>query len=84
MRPNRIGLKNHADLPLLRRDIAGRTGRKYGLAVENNIARIGLFQARDAAHQRGLARTAGPQKNEELPFLDFEIDAIQGRHCLLP
>ena len=84
MWPNRVGLKNHADLPLLGRDITGRTRGKYGLAVENNMARIGFFQPCDAAHQRGLPRTAWPQKYEELAFLDFEIDAIQGSHCLFP
>src|SRR4029077_8377530 len=84
MRPDRVGLKNHADLPLLGRDVTVRTGGKYRPSVENNTTRIGSFQSRNAAHQRGLSRTAGPQENEKLALPDVEIDAIQGRHCLFP
>src|SRR4029434_6637954 len=80
MRPDRIGLKNHADLPLLRRNVISGTGRKDGFAVENNIPCIGFLESRDAAHQRGLPRTAGSQQDEELFLAGLKIDAIQGHY----
>src|SRR4030095_15779502 len=83
MRPDRVGLKNHADLPPLLRNVISRTGRKEGFAVENNIPCIGFLQSRDAAHQRGFPRTARSQQDEELFFADLKIDAIQGRYRLL-
>src|SRR5262245_6694452 len=83
VRPDRVGLKHHADFPLLRRTITSWTGRKDGFVVESDTARIGLLQSRDAAHQRGLPRTAGSQQDKELFFTDLKIDAVQGRYRLL-
>src|SRR5262249_8223322 len=82
VRPDRVGLKHHADFPLLRREVTSRTGRKDGFVVESDASRIGLLQSRDAAHQRGLPRTAGSQQNKELLFANLKIDAVQGRYRL--
>src|SRR4029077_1953135 len=84
MRPDCVRLKNHADLPLFRWNITPWTSRKDGFAVENNITRIRFLQSCNAAHQRGLPRTTGPQQDEELFFTDLKIDAIQRRYRLLP
>src|SRR5262245_48688575 len=83
VRPDRVGLKHHADFPLLRRKITPGTGRKDGFVVERDTPRIGFLQSRDATHQCGLPRTAGTQQDKELFFTDFKIDAVQGRHRLL-
>src|SRR5262245_13357581 len=84
VRPDRVGLKHHADFPLLRRKATSRTGGKDGSVIESDTPCIGLLQSRDAAHQRGLPRTAGSQQDKELFFTDLKIDPIQGRYRLVP
>src|SRR5262245_29528989 len=83
VRPDRVGLKHHADFPLLGRKVTLRAGRKDGLVVESDTPRIGLLQSRDAAHQCGLPRTTRSQQDKVLFFTDLKIYAIQGRHRLL-
>jgi hypothetical protein len=46
------------------------------LAVEHDAPRRRLEQARDDAHQRGLARPVRPQQAEH-PVRDLEVDALQ-------
>src|SRR5262245_58039012 len=83
VRPDRVGLKHHADFPLLRRKIAWRTGRKDEFVVERDPPRLGFLHSRYAAHQRGLPRTARSKQDKQLFFADLKIDAVQGRHRLL-
>ena len=70
VRIQRIGLKNHRDIALRRRD-----------AVHHAIAdadgpSAGLFQTRQHSERRGLAAARRPEQADELALLDREIEFI--------
>ena len=71
MRPERVGLKHHADVPL------PRVQRDDILAADQDTTLRPRTEPRDRAQQRGLARTGGAEKSEELPRFDVEIDPLE-------
>ena len=62
MRPNRVGLKDHADGPLVGRHIDALAGGIDGLTADGDLTAVGPLQTRHAAQRRGLAATAGAQE----------------------
>src|SRR6476646_6584631 len=83
MRPNRVGLKYHADLAFLRRGANAPATRKDRLAVERDFSFVRLFEAGDAAPQCRLSRPARPEQNEKFAAPDFQIDRLQRRHRMI-
>src|SRR5258705_10980071 len=79
MRPDRIGLKDHADLALFGRGADAPAARITNLAVERDLAFVRLFETRDAAQKRRLARAARPEQDKKFPASDFEIDRLHRR-----
>src|ERR1019366_1561890 len=79
VRPNRVGLKHHADVPVVWLNHHARVGIEHDLAVDRDAAALRCFQAGDAAQSRGLAATGGAQKRYQLPVGDLEIDMIDDR-----
>jgi hypothetical protein len=83
MRPDRIGLKHHADAALFRVLRNAPAAGKNQIAVERNFAGVRFLQTRHAAQKRRLARTARSQHDEELSLADFEIDASKRGHGMI-
>src|SRR5688572_25612697 len=76
MRPDRIGLKHHAKLALLRRDPAWRIVRRNDFTGDANIAAIRCFEPRDATKQGGFSGAAGADDHEQLAFGDIQIERL--------
>ena len=66
----RIGLKHHADLALVRRQ-AGDVG-----AFDADLARARRLEACDHAQRRRLAAAAGAEQRDEFATLDREIEGL--------
>src|SRR5258706_16258542 len=75
MRPERVVLEHHADLPLVRRQPA------HDALAEANLPGVGLVEAGEQTEQRRLAAARGAEQGEQLSVCDRELDAIHGRHC---
>ncbi len=66
MRPQRIILKYHAEMPLFRRDESALPGIRDSDAVDRDRSLRGGEQSGDEAKQRGLAATGRPEQRERL------------------
>src|SRR5215510_10142541 len=64
----RVFLKDHAQLALLRRQQAGR------LSVQINLSGVGLLQSRDDAQQSGLAAPGRAQRDQYFARGDLKVD----------
>src|SRR5690349_7814023 len=78
MRPDRVGLKHHADVALVRRHDDVAAAGEHELVADEDLAPEGFLQSGDRAERRRLAAAAGTEKREELSLRDFEIDAAHG------
>src|SRR4029077_11621920 len=76
VRPDRVGLKHHADVASFRRHVDAPIGRDYHAAGDLHLSGIGLFKARDHAQGRRLAAAAGSKQGDHFALLDFERDVI--------
>ena len=76
VRPQRIGLEHHADVPLLRRQRP--TGAADHGVAELHDAAVGHLEARHQPQQRGLAAAGRPEQREELAVGDVEAHALDG------
>ena len=76
VRPDRVGLKHHADVASFRRHIDAPIGRNHHAARDLHLAGVGLFEARDHAQSRRLAATARSEQGDDFALLDFERDVI--------
>ncbi|MCY1522259.1 hypothetical protein D9M68_571040 [compost metagenome] len=74
VRKQRIGLEHHVHGPPVRRHVGDV------LAVQQDLARRGLFEPRQHAQQRGLAAARAAQQGEDLVALDRQIDGTDGDH----
>ncbi len=70
MRVERIGLEDHRDATLRRRNLV------HTLAVDGERAARNRLQPGDHAEQCGLAATGRANKHHKLAWLDAEIDAM--------
>ncbi len=68
----RIGLEHHVDRALVGRDAA------HVLAVQRDAARCRLLEARQHAHQRGLAAARSAKQRKELAIENIERQIIDG------
>src|SRR4029434_9529479 len=76
MRPDRVGLKNHSHLSLVRRNenIAARHG--HGCAIDENLAIIRFLQTRNQPERRGLTAARRAKQGENFTGLNRKADAI--------
>ena len=77
VRPNRVGLKHHADFALLGGNKYPRHGRIDHASADFDFSSVRPFQAGDASERGRLAATAGSQKNAEIALGNFQIDFFQ-------
>ena len=70
VRIERIVLKHHGDVPVLRLDLVD------DLPVDEDFAVADILQARDHAQQRALPAAGGTDQNEELGVEDIDVDAV--------
>jgi len=68
VREQRVGLEDHADVPLVRRSVGDV------LAVDRDRAGARLLEARDHPQGRGLAATRGAEEGHELAFLRLQVE----------
>src|ERR1700726_446724 len=78
MRPDRVGLKNHSHVALLRRHEHAAIGRYEHLVVKRDLAGIRLLEAGNDAQGRRLAATARSEQRENLAAMDVERDVVKG------
>ena len=71
VRPQRIGLKHHADIALPRRQ------RRDIHAADADAAARGLGKSRNQPQQRGLAAAGRPKQREQFAGRNREIDAVE-------
>jgi hypothetical protein len=67
-----VGLEHHAHVALHRRHVV------HVAPADGQLAAGDVFQTRDHPKQGGLAATGRADEDDELPFLDVEVDAAQG------
>jgi hypothetical protein len=79
VRQKREVLEHHAHRVAPQLDHLGFGGAQQILAVEQDLARRRLDQARQAPHERRLARARQPHDDEDLALADLEIDVAHGR-----
>jgi hypothetical protein len=79
VRPDRIGLKHHADVaqPRGHLDAVGR--RRHQPPADADAPGGGMFEAGDAAQRRGLAAAGWAEQHHDLARRHVEADAIHGR-----
>ncbi|MCY1300450.1 hypothetical protein D9M70_500150 [compost metagenome] len=71
VRIERVGLEDHGDTTLDRRQVVD------AFALDQDVPRAGLIETGYHPEQGRLAATGGPDENDELTVPDFEIDAFQ-------
>ena len=76
VREQGIRLEDHADIALVRRQLADFA------AVEHDAARLQRHQAGDRAHGGGLAAAAGAQQRDQFALLDVQVQVFHGRRVL--
>ena len=64
VRPQRVALKHHSGIPLVRREASDV------FVAKNNFPRVGQVETREAAQQRRLAAAARPKEEEKLAGID--------------
>ncbi len=74
VREKRVVLKNHADLPLLRRQLV--CGAADAATLHANLASGNVLKAGDTAQQRGLAATRRSQQAGNVASFDAKVHAI--------
>ena len=74
--PQRVGLEDHADPSILRRNVQG--GSAHGLVVETDGPAVRPFETGEETQQRRLAASGGAEKREELPLRDLHRHPVDG------
>ena len=72
-----VALEHRVDRPLV--------GRQVGqvLAVQPDLALVGVLEAGDQAQQGGLAAAGGAQQGEELVLADVDRNIVQRDHAII-
>ena len=73
-RIQRIRLKHHRDIAILRRQVVHR------LAVDLNVALRHGLETGDHVEQRRLTAARAAHENQELAVFDVDVDTLQDRH----
>ena len=76
MREQRIVLEHHADAPVLRRDVAGRTA--HHRVVDADVAFADALEAGDAAQHRGLAAARRAEQAADRPRGERQVQVVDG------
>jgi hypothetical protein len=76
VRPERIRLEDHPDVPLVGRDVDVPRGVEDRTVAERDRTGVGGLEAGKAAERRRLAAAARPEEDEELAGLDLEIEVV--------
>ena len=79
VRPDGVGLEDHANAPFMHGDIDVRCAAEDGLALDPDLALVRLLKPGDAAHGRRLAATGGPEQNKHAAVSDLDVHAIDRR-----
>ncbi len=73
MREERVVLEDHAHAPAMGRDVI------HPAALDQDVARGRIDEARHRAEGRGLATARRTQEREELAGVDGERHAVEGQ-----
>src|SRR6185503_7859118 len=77
VRPDGVGLENHAEAALVRRDEDVLVGGVNHLAADADLPRAGPLEAGDGTQRRGLAAAARPEEREELALRHLEAHFVR-------
>jgi hypothetical protein len=80
VRPDRVGLEHHADLPALRCHEESPGGIADDAVTDGDAAGVVLLETGDHPERRRLAAPRGPEQGEEPTVGDRERDAVDGPH----
>jgi hypothetical protein len=83
MRPNSVGLKNHAQFPLFGGNVDPLTGRINQTAADFDLPTIRPLQAGNTAQGRCFAASARAQQDAELALTHLQMDAFECIHPTL-
>src|SRR5690606_35393989 len=76
VRPQRVGLEDHAQVALLRRDVDAPAGVEHHGVAEADDALVGALQAGHAAQRRRLPAAALAEEHDELALPDVEVQPV--------
>jgi len=76
--PDGVGLKNHADISLVRRNENPTRGIEDSSAAQLDLSFLRPLQSGHAAQSRGLAATGWAEESKKLSWLDVEADFVDG------
>src|SRR5581483_8630180 len=76
MRPQCVRLEDHADVPLVRRDVDVASGVEGDAVSERDRSRVGGLEPGEAPEDRRLATAARTEEDQELSGLDLEIEVV--------
>ena len=78
VRPDGVALEHHAQVSLLGRqkDLVRHGGDV--VALDLDVAAVGMLEAGDAPERRGFAASRRPQQGDELTLFDGEVDSRHG------
>jgi hypothetical protein len=76
MRPNRVGLKHHAESPFVRGEENTLRRRRHNRAIDQNLALVRFFQSSDEPKRRGFAAPRRTEQSKDLAGPNRETDVI--------
>src|SRR5262249_36350713 len=77
VRPDRVGLEDHADVALFRRLVNAPRGRIHERALALDLPRAGAPAPEATEGRRRLTAAARAEQDAELLLADVEVDAAQ-------
>ena len=81
VRPNRVGLKHHADVAIIGRHEGSLGGGIDQIVADKNFVLASRrFQPGDRAQRRGFAAPARAEQGEKLPLVNVDIDTTHRMH----
>jgi hypothetical protein len=80
MRPDRIGLKNHAQIAPLRWQVDTAGGGEDGLAAYRDLSRGRLLKSGDTAQGGRLAAAAGSEEHRDRAFAELDRQIVDRSH----
>src|SRR3954468_2559557 len=80
MRPDRVGLENHAEIAPVGRNEDLALRRENDAVVDRNLATHRTLQAGNGPQSRGLAATGRTKQREELASRHFEANVLRRSH----
>ncbi|MPL94335.1 hypothetical protein SDC9_40488 [bioreactor metagenome] len=78
--PHGEGLEDHAQPPLLRRDVEVLRFHRHGLVTQPDFPFRQVLEPGDHAEGGGLPAAGGTEEGEALPFPDLEVEVVHRCH----